>query len=130
KTAMYLLPSSLQQMKNSGRVSTTQAIFASLLNIHILLGFNDGKVIVEDKIRTKKKAEKRLFQLIADAIDSYDLDEICVMHAGVKERALSWKKDLEQIHRNIKVKIEALVPVAGVHTGYGTMAVAWIHDKI
>jgi|SRR5690625_1035482 len=128
KAEMYLLPSSLDQLKKSGRVSTSQAILASLLNINLLLGFQDGKVIVEEKIRTKARAKNRLFQLIDNAVETHQLKEICVMHAGVKDKAFSWKEELEKIHQQMKVKIETLVPVAGVHTGYGTMAVSWLFD--
>lgn len=128
KTEMYLLPASLEQLKRSGRVSTPQAIFASLLNINLLLRFQEGKVVVDEKIRTKKKAKNRLFQIIAESVDKHQLKEICVMHAGVKEIAQNWKEELEKINHQIKVQVEALVPVAGVHTGYGTMAVSWLVD--
>src|SRR5699024_10651662 len=43
QTETYLLPESFEQLKRSGRVSTPQAIFASLLNINLLLRFQDGK---------------------------------------------------------------------------------------
>ena len=128
QTEMYLLPASLAQLKRSGRVSTPQAVFASLLNINLLLRFENGKVIVEEKIRTKKRAERRLYQIISDAVKKQNLNEICVMHAGVKERAQSWKEEIENLHQQLKVKIETLVPVAGVHTGFGTMAVAWLTE--
>jgi len=126
---MFLLPSSFEQMKRSGRVSTPQAVFASLLKINLILGFQDGKVIVSEKIRTKKRAERRIFQMITDAVEKYQLNEICVMHAGVKERAVKWKADIEQMHEQLKVQIETLVPVAGVHAGHGTMAVSWLKIK-
>ncbi|HLS61697.1 MAG TPA: DegV family protein [Virgibacillus sp.] len=126
QTEMYLLPSSLDQLKRSGRVSTPQAIFASLLNINILLRFQNGKVVVEEKIRTKARAKNRFFQIIEDAVETHQLKEICVMHAGVKEMALHWKEELEDIHQQLRVKTETLVPVAGVHTGYGTLAVSWL----
>src|SRR5699024_7258974 len=51
---MFLLPESLEQMKRSGRVSAPKAMFASLLNINIILGFENGKVVVKDRVRTKK----------------------------------------------------------------------------
>ncbi|HLR75303.1 MAG TPA: DegV family protein [Virgibacillus sp.] len=127
-TEMYLLPSSLEQLKRSGRVSTPQAIFASLLNINLLLRFQNGKVIVEDKIRNKRRAKRRLFNIIEDAVQKHQLKEMCVMHAGVKDMAQNWKEELEKLHQQLKVKTETLVPVAGVHTGYGTMAVAWLLD--
>lgn len=128
KAAMYLLPASFDQLRRSGRVSTAQTLFASLLSINLILTFDDGKVVVEEKVRTKKKAKSRLFQLVNEAIEMHQLKEICVIHAGVKDLALSWKEEIERIHKQIVVKTESLVPVAGVHTGYGTMAVSWLVD--
>lgn len=128
KAEMYLLPQSLEQLKKSGRVSTTQMIFASLLNIFLILTFDQGKVVIHEKIRTKRKTDKKIFEIINDAIVLHQLDEVCIMHAGVYEQALIWKENLENLHSQIKFKIETLVPVAGVHTGHGTMAVSWLKD--
>src|SRR5690625_7538867 len=80
KAEMFLLPASFKQLKRSGRVSTSQAIFASLLNINIILGFDDGKVIVEEKSRTKKRAKGKLFEKIQQAIDQQKKEKECVMH--------------------------------------------------
>lgn len=128
-TEMYLLPASLDQLKRSGRVSTPQAILASLLNINILLRFDDGKVVVDERIRTKVRAKKRFFEIISNAVEKHRLNEICVMHAGVKEVAQSWIEELQKIHEQLVIKSEPLVPVAGVHTGYGTLAVSWLYDN-
>lgn len=126
---MYLLPSSFEQLKRSGRVSTSRAILASLLNIQLILGFDDGKVVVHRKIRSKRRAKQSFFKLIHQAVSEHQIKELCVMHAGVKETAEQWKLELEQFHERLKVKIATLVPVAGVHTGYGTMAVSWLLDE-
>lgn len=129
QTDMYLLPESFDQMRKSGRVSTAQALFASLLNMHVILGFDNGKVIVEEKVRTKKRAHRKLREIIEQAIEQHDLTEMCVMHAGVKEKALEWKEEIQEAHTQLKIQIESLVPVAGVHTGYGTVAVSWLYGK-
>ncbi|WP_226038211.1 DegV family protein [Aquibacillus saliphilus] len=126
---MYLLPENLEQLKNSGRVSTTQSVFANLMQINLLLKFDNGKVVVGEKIRIKKRAKRRLFQIIDDAIENHQLKELCLIHAGVKDQALKWKEELEKIHDQIVIRVEPLVPVAGVHTGYGTMSVAWLKEK-
>lgn len=128
KAEMYLLPSSLDQLRRSGRVSTPQAVLASLLNINVLLAFEDGKVIVQERIRTKARAKKRLFKIIDEAIEKHRLNEICVMYAGVKEVAQTWVEELQKINNQLVIKSEPLVPVAGVHTGYGTMAVSWLFN--
>lgn len=126
KAEMYLLPANLNQLKRSGRLSAAQSTFASLMKINLLLRFEEGKVIVDEKVRTQVKARKRLFTVMEEAIEKHELKEVCIMHAGVKEQAYTWKEELETAHKQLKVKIEALVPVAGVHTGYGTLAVSWL----
>ncbi|WP_018933648.1 DegV family protein [Gracilibacillus lacisalsi] len=125
---MYLMPQSFDQLRKSGRVSAAQSIFASLLNIHLILGFDDGKVVVKDKVRIKKRAKRKMFQLLDDAMDKYHLKEICILHAGVKDQAYKWKDEIEKLHAELKVNIQTLVPVAGVHTGHGTMCLAWLRD--
>lgn len=126
---MYLLPASFVQMRNSGRVSTGQALFATILNINIVLGFDNGKVVVKEKIRGKKKVERYFKKLYTDAIEKYQLDEICIMHAGTKEIAEQWKSELKEQFAQLRVVVDTLVPVAGIHAGFGTMAVSWISRK-
>jgi DegV family protein with EDD domain len=126
---MYLLPQSLEQMRKSGRVSTTQSVFANLLSINIILRFDKGKIIIDDKIRSKKKAVRYLFQAIEKAYKSGELTELGIMHAGAKERAEEWKKELLNMYENLKIQVEPLVPVAGVHAGHGTMAISWLKEN-
>lgn len=126
KTEMYLLPKNLEQLKRSGRVSTTQTVFANILKINLILQFDNGKVIVEEKIRSQKKAIQHLFNKIEEIHSSGVVDEIGIMHAGAKEVAEQWKEELKSLYTNLKFKIEPLVPVAGIHTGHGTMAIAWL----
>lgn len=128
RTGLYLIPASFEQLRKSGRVSAAQTLFASLLHINLILAFDNGKVIVHEKVRTKRRAKRRMFQILDEAIHRHHLKEICVIHAGVKEAALGWKEEIEKLYNEISVKVETLVPVAGVHTGYGTMAVSWLID--
>ncbi|WP_440897234.1 DegV family protein [Amphibacillus sp. Q70] len=128
KAEMYLLPKSFEQMKRSGRVSTTQAVFANLLNINLILQFDNGKVIVESKIRSQKKAVQHLFQKVEEVYKTGNIKELGIMHAGAKEIANQWKEELKKLHKNLKIKIEPLVPVAGIHAGHGTMAISWLKE--
>src|SRR5699024_3384587 len=109
RAEMFLLPASFTQMKNSGRVSTSQALIANLLNINIVLGFDDGKVVVEEKIRGKKKVERYFKNLYNEAIEKYQLDEICIMHAGALEKAQQWKDELKETYDDLQVVIQTRV---------------------
>lgn len=128
RAQMYLMPQNTEQLRKSGRVSTAQSLFASLLNIHLILGFDNGKVIVKDKVRIKKRAKKKMFQLLSEAMEQYDLKEICIQHAGVKDQAEKWKSEIQERYNELIVHIQTLVPVAGVHTGYGTLCISWLKE--
>ncbi|GAB2533784.1 DegV family protein [Gracilibacillus alcaliphilus] len=125
---MYLMPQSFEQMRRSGRVSAAQSLFASLLKLHLILGFEDGKVVVKDKVRIKKRAKLQMFHLLEEAMETYRLKEICISHAGVIEQANQWKTEITEKYSELKVHVQTLVPVAGVHTGHGTMCISWLRD--
>ncbi|GAA0300594.1 DegV family protein with EDD domain [Gracilibacillus halotolerans] len=125
---MYLMPQNTEQLRKSGRVSAAQSLFASLLNIHLILGFDNGKVIVKDKVRIKKRAKMKMFQLLSDAMEQHDLKEICIQHAGVRDQAEKWKSEIQERYHELIVHIQTLVPVAGVHTGHGTLCISWLKE--
>lgn len=128
RAQMYLMPQNFEQLRKSGRVSTAQSLFASLLNIHLILGFDNGKVVVKDKVRIKKRAKKKMFQLLQEAMEKYELKEICIQHAGVREQAEAWKNEMQELYHELIIHIQTLVPVAGVHTGHGTMCISWLRE--
>lgn len=128
RAQMYLMPQNFEQLRKSGRVSTAQSLFASLLNIHLNLGFDNGKVVVKDKVRIKKRAKKKMFQLLQEAMEKYELKEICIQHAGVREQAEAWKNEMQELYHELIIHIQTLVPVAGVHTGHGTMCISWLRE--
>ncbi|GAE94635.1 hypothetical protein JCM21714_3811 [Gracilibacillus boraciitolerans JCM 21714] len=69
-----------------------------------------------------------MLQLLDEAMDNYQLKEICILHAGVKDHAHKWKEEIEKLYTELKINIQTLVPVAGVHTGYGTLCIAWLRE--
>src|SRR5690625_7231982 len=115
---MYLLPARFEQLKRSGRFSTSRSILASLLNIQLILGFDDGKVIVHSKIRSKRRAKQRFFELIHQAVNEHQVKELCVMHAGVKETAEQRKQELEGFYQRLKIIITNLIPFVDCLTRY------------
>lgn len=123
---LYLLPKNLHQLKNSGRVSNSKYILSGLLNIKLLLKLELGTIDLKLKSRGMKKIEAYLVQHINEAIKN-GVQRIAVLHAGNDTEAHIWKERILTINRNVEVLIEPLVPVASVHTGYGTIAIAWIN---
>ncbi|WP_414043794.1 DegV family protein [Macrococcus sp. EM39E] len=123
---LILNPKNLNQMKKSGRVSKTQSIMAGLLNIHLVLQFEDGSIYPIDKVRTKKKVIDAVKKHVEKNINEFKPKEICVVYGGDQEEANIYVEWLKEKYTDINIVSEILVPVAGVHLGYGTIGISWI----
>lgn len=125
--SFYMIPASLSQLHRSGRVSGTQLMISQLLSIHLLLRFEEGKVIVEDKIRTMKKAKLRLLDILKKDVEH--IRDVCIMHANNMEGAFKLKEEIAHMAPRLQIEIASFIPVAGIHAGEGTLALAWIKNN-
>ncbi|TDM12217.1 DegV family protein [Macrococcus lamae] len=129
KGQLLLQPKSLHQLRRSGRLTASQSFLAGLLNIQLVLHFEDGKVMPLEKVRTKKKVMERMLAVVDENIAEHQLTEISVMHAGDIEEARKYMEAIKERHPALTIYEEPLVPVAGVHTGYGTVGIGWLSVK-
>lgn len=126
-TSFYLIPASLNRLHASGRVSGTQLLLSNLLRIHLLLRFEEGKVVVEEKIRTFKKAKQKMVETLKHDIQK--IKKVCIMHANNMEEAEEIEKEISVLHPSLKTEIMTFIPVVGVHAGEGTIAMSWIKNQ-
>lgn len=126
KANLYMAPGSLEQLQKGGRLSTTQVIIGSLIRLKLIVRFEDGKVVLFDKIRTEKKVKERLFQIFEEA--SSNIKEASVIHGNVLELADEWREELQKKYPKIKFVTTMFSPVPGTHTGQGTIGLAWINE--
>lgn len=126
-TVLFLQPKNLSQMKKSGRVSKTQSFMAGLLNIQLILQFEEGKIYPVEKVRTKKKVIEAMKRCVEDRLRTAQPKEICVVYAGDRNEADIYIEWLKENYPDIHITDEILVPVAGVHLGYGTVGIGWIN---
>ncbi|CAM3644121.1 DegV family protein [Mesobacillus zeae] len=126
KARLIMAPGSLEQLHKGGRLSTTQVILGSLIKLKLIVQFDDGKVVLFDKVRTERKVKERLFEIFSEA--SHCIKEVSVIHGNVKETAEEWCRDLQDRFPHISVKTTIFSPVPGVHTGQGTIGLAWVSE--
>ena len=60
KTVIYVGLSTLEYLKKGGRINTTTALAANLLNIKPVMKFGTGKLDVFQKCRGMKKSRKAM----------------------------------------------------------------------
>ncbi|GAE47867.1 DegV family protein [Mesobacillus boroniphilus JCM 21738] len=97
-----------------------------MIKLKLIVRFDDGKVVLFDKIRTERKVKERLFQIFEEA--STNIKEASVIHGNVKELAEEWRAELQQRFPDISFFTTTFSPVAGTHTGQGTIGLAWINE--
>lgn len=124
----YFVVDDLQHLVRGGRLSNGAAIIGSMLKIKPVLHFDDKEIVVFEKIRSLKKALKRIETLLnEDAEKGYPI-VATVIHANAEEEALKWKKHLEKTFPQIRFELSYFGPVIGTHLGEGSLGMTWIQD--
>lgn len=122
----YFMVDDLSHLQRGGRLSGAAAFVGSLLQVKPLLHFVDKKIVPFEKIRTRKKALKRISYLLGE--DALSGGEYCavVIHANREEEAKDWKAELESLYPNVEFSLSYFGPVIGTHLGEGGMGMGWI----
>lgn len=124
---LYLIPGSLTQLHKGGRVSGSQALLATLLNVKVIIRFEQGKAVLCDKVRTDRKAKERIFHAFAEQASR--INEASIIHANCPDRAEEWRAELSVLHPNISFTTTMLSPVPGTHAGQGSLGLSWIRTE-
>jgi DegV family protein with EDD domain len=128
QTRLYLVPSNLDQLHKSGRVSGSQKILASLFNIKPILAIEDGAAKIKEKVRTEKKALAWLITKLREDLATKIVKKVGIVHANDLEKAIGFEKCLKEAIPEIDTEILMLITVAGVHTGVGTLGLSWVYE--
>lgn len=127
KTARaYFMVDDLTHLQRGGRLSSAQAIIGSLLQVKPLLHFEDKVIVPFEKIRTRKKAMKRIVDLLGeDALSGGEFQAV-IIHANREEEAEEWRKELSVVYPNVEFSIGYFGAVIGTHLGEGAMGMGWM----
>ena len=125
-TRLFLIPANLNQLHKSGRVSGSQRLIANLLNIKPILSVEMDGAVIRDKVRTEKRAIHYMLDLLREDIKRSNVSKIAIIHADDEENARKLEKQINEEFTTIPTERIILVPVAGVHTGVGTIGFSWV----
>ena len=123
---LSFIPSCLTQLHKSGRVSGTKAFLSNLLNIKVVISFDNGKVVMKEKVRADKRAKKYVMNLLRNDMKISKVPEVAVINCNNMTDSTTWKEELLQEFPKLKVVILPLSACVGVHAGEGTTGLSWI----
>lgn len=121
----YFMVDDLSHLQRGGRLNGAQAFVGSLLQVKPVLHFVDTKIVPFEKIRTRKKAIKRILSLFEETVEEGGTYKACLIHANRPQEAAELKKELEERHDNIEVVLSYFGPVIATHLGEGAMGLGW-----
>lgn len=124
----YFMVDDLTHLQRGGRLSSAQALIGGLLQVKPILHFKDKVIVPFEKIRTRKKAMKRIADLLAADAEKMPL-EVAIIHANQPEEAEAWKAELAERLPEVKFTISHFGPVIGTHLGEGSMGLGWVQRK-
>jgi DegV family protein with EDD domain len=122
----YFMVDDLSHLQRGGRLSSAQALIGSLLQVKPLLHFEDKLIVPYEKIRTRKKAMKRIVELLGEAVKGGEPFRAVIIHANREQEAIAWKAELEQQFPHVEFVISYFGPVIGTHLGEGSMGLGWV----
>lgn len=111
----------LDYLVESGRVPSVVGTVAKLAKIKPILTIEaseDKGLEMTEKVRTTKRANKKLIEMAKDYADSLDYPfHLDIAHGNVPEMAAEVKADLEEIYPGRQIKTHILTSVIGAHSG-------------
>lgn len=122
KTTAFIMVDDLNHLVKGGRLSNGAALLGNLLSIKPILYFTDeGKIEVYEKVRTEKKAIKRLLEILQEQTKNGHY-QIAIIHANAPEKAENFKQQLEEAGVGSDLPIVSFGSVIGTHLGEGAVA--------
>ena len=126
RTSAFIMVDDLDHLVKGGRLSNGAAILGNLLSIKPILYFNDQGVIeVYEKVRTEKKATKRLIEIIKETTVSGQYSVI-VIHGNAPEKAEELRQHLLDSGLGSDISLATFGSVIGTHLGAGSIALGYI----
>ena len=126
RTSAFIMVDDLDHLVKGGRLSNGAALLGNLLSIKPILYFNEHGVIeVYEKVRTEKKATKRLIEIIKETTASGQY-RVIVIHGNSPEKAEELRQHLLDSGVGTDISLATFGSVIGTHLGAGSIALGYI----
>jgi DegV family protein with EDD domain len=116
----------LEMLKRGGRISATQAIMGTLLNVKPILQFADGSIVPYDKVRGDKAIIKKLIDTMRERGDIESQSIIGMCFSETNKLCLEVRDEIEKNFGKKEFVISEIGAAIGSHVGGGTVSVFFL----
>lgn len=111
----FFILESLEHLAKAGRLNPIVAKLASMLSIKPIMGAEDGKIKLVEKVRGYKKALNRLVDIIGEEGKNLEEKVLGIAHCNCLDRALAFK---EAVMEKYNFKAIIIVETKGLSSTY------------
>lgn len=118
----------LDSLVRGGRLSSGVAMVGNMLKIKPLLEFEQGEIVLKEKIRTEQRAIKRVLALLDDYIkDAAETEQVVVgiSEGHYRDKAEELAQEIKDRYADIPVLVSTFSPVVATHLGERALGVVW-----
>jgi len=125
-TRAYFMVDNLDHLHRGGRLNGIERVIGNVLQVKPILHFENKIIVPFEKVRTRKKAMKRIANLLQEDATKHAKLQATIIHANQEQEAIAWKTELEANLPNVEFTISYFGPVIGTHLGEGSMGLGWV----
>jgi DegV family protein with EDD domain len=126
---VYFVVDTLEYLHRGGRIGGAARLFGTALNLKPVLQVCDGIVQPLAKIRSRRKALERVYDLVAAEVAGADRIHMAVLHVAAPDEAVQLAEQLEERFKPVELIRAECGPVIGTHVGPGTVGVAFYMEE-
>jgi DegV family protein with EDD domain len=125
RVRVYFVVDTLEYLHRGGRIGAAAKLFGTALNLKPVLEIDDGIVQPLARVRTRRKALHRVYDLLAERLAGQDRIHMAVLHIAAREEAALLQEQLEARFHPVEMIETECGPVIGTHAGPGTVGVVF-----
>lgn len=127
RTEVFFSVDTLEYLEKGGRIGKVAALLGTILKIKPIVRVDNGIYVPLDKVRNQKQAIYKMVEHMVKMLGGEIPEHVAIAHGCAEESALSLQKLVEETF-GIKITFFTETgPVIGVHTGPGTLGIAFIY---
>lgn len=127
RSGVILSVDTLEFLHRGGRIGGASRFLGTALQLKPLLEVREGRIEPLERVRTKKKAQQRLADLVVERVNGKDNIRISTLHANAAEDARALLTHLKGRVNAVEFVLSEVSPVIGAHVGPGTVGIAYMY---
>ncbi|RFU65465.1 DegV family protein [Peribacillus glennii] len=124
----YVLIGSLEQLHRSGRLSGTQYLLGSVLNVKPIISLEKGALATKTKARSERKAGQVILKFFLESCKKGKVTDCTILYGSSPEQTESFREAILAENPDVIIHIYPLGTAIGVHAGEKTVGLSWFQD--